>query len=166
MKSHSNLLGKLIQKQRFEYKKLTRRELAKMLGYSNLGRGIWQIEQIENGKMEKPLDTLVSRICEILEIPELDRKRCEFEEKKLLLEYRKTLSPFKPHISVRLGSCFGNNYAIPEEIRGVDGYISYSIGLAKTIKQTVRLWINRDLSYVVEPEGKYIIDRKYHGAES
>ncbi|HPY14324.1 MAG TPA: hypothetical protein PLW37_04335 [bacterium] len=163
MKSHSNLLGKLIQKQRFEYKKLTRKELAKMLGFSNLGRGIWQIEQIENGIIEEPL---ISRICDILEIPEFDRKRCGFEEKKLLLEYRKTLSPFKPHISVRLGSCFGKNYAIPEEISGVDGYISYSIGLAKTIKQTVRLWINRDLSYVVEPEGKYIIDRKYHGAES
>lgn len=151
MQNHSKILGALIQGQRFEFKRLTRKELAKMLGYSNLGRGIWQIEQIENGMIEEPL---VSRICELLDISELDRKRCELEEKKQLLEYRKSLPPFKPHISVRLGSCFGKNYAIPEEIRGVDGRISYAIGFAKTMKQTVHLWITRDLSYVVEPDGK------------
>ncbi|MDX9806824.1 MAG: hypothetical protein RBT87_13430 [bacterium] len=151
MQNHSKILGALIQKQRFEHKRLTRKEMAIMLGFKNLGRGIWQIERIENGMIEEPL---VSRICELLDIPELDRKRCEYEERKQLLEYRKSLPPFKPHISVRLGSCFGKNYAIPEEILGVDGHISYAIGFAKTMKQTVHLWITRDLSYVVEPDGK------------
>jgi len=161
MQNHSKILGCLIEKQRFKHKRLTRKALASLLGFKNLGRGIWKIERIENGEMEEPL---VSRICELLDISELDRKRCEKEEERLFLEYRKSLPPFKSHISMRLGSCSGKNFPIPGNITGTDGYISYAIGLAKNTKRTLHLWVNRDLSYVVEPDGKFMIDRKYYGS--
>jgi len=156
MQNHSKVLGNFIEKRRLEMR-LMRKDLARMLGFGNLGRGIYKIEQIEDGRME---ERLVSRICALLEITELDLKRCRKEEDRLLLEYKLSLPPFKPHISVRLGSCFGKNYAIPGNITGTDGYLCYALGLAKTTGQTMRLWITRDLSYAIEPGGKYKVVRQ------
>lgn len=160
MKFQSKVLGALIERQRFEHKRLTRKALASMLGFKDLGKGVWKIEQIERGKIEEPL---VSRICEILEISEFDRKRCQKEERDKMLAYRKTLPPFKPHISMRLGSCSGKIFAFPGHITDTGDMISYTIGMARSTKRTLRLWLDYDLSYVVEPDGKYMIDRKYYG---
>jgi len=72
MQNQSKILGCLIEKQRFEHKRLTRKALASMLGFRNLGKGVWKIEQIERGKIEEPL---VSRKLS----PRIDFKVIEFD---------------------------------------------------------------------------------------
>lgn len=81
------ILGCFIEKRRLEMR-FTRKHLAIMLGFKNLGRGIWLIDQIERGRND---EKLIPRICVLLEISELDLKRCQKEEEQLIREYRASL---------------------------------------------------------------------------
>ncbi|HDT11918.1 MAG TPA: XRE family transcriptional regulator, partial [bacterium] len=152
MEKHSKILGKFLEKRRRE-KGLTRKDVASGLGFSNLGKWIWRIEQMENGHFKNP--DFLSKVCDLLEVMELDLKRCEKEEEEKFRQYIDSLPPFKPHISMRMGSCSGKNFPIPEGITGIDGYLCYALGLVKSNGRTKWLWIDRDLSYEVHPDGKY-----------
>ena len=100
MRYQSKVLGNFIEKRRLQFR-LTRKELAKLLGYRNLGRGIWQIEQIERGIIREP----VSRIIELLKITGSELKYCSDEEIRLRNECRTALPAFSPHIVRRFTAC-------------------------------------------------------------
>lgn len=152
MQNHSKILGSLIERQRFNHKRLTRKDLSSLLGFKNLGKGISKIERIESGEMEEPL---VSRICELLDISELDRKRCEKEEERLFLEYRKSLPPFRPHIVIRYGPCIYVRTDIPSDVDPVN-YLAYTVALSKEKNLRMCLQVDYELRYWVNPDETHI----------
>lgn len=76
MQNHSKILGNLIEKQRFEHKRLTRKALASLLGFRDLGKGVWKIEQsvlakafrgelVEPDPNDEPAEILLKRILDV-----------------------------------------------------------------------------------------------------
>lgn len=146
---HSKILGNLIEKRRLQFR-LTRKALAKLLGYSNLGRGIWQIEQIESGKISEP----VTKIIEILKITASELKWCSDEEIRLKNEYRAAQPPFTPHIIRRFTAAVYSKIAVPDNIKPPD-LLNYASNLARELKSELCVRLNYDLCYWVEIDGSH-----------
>jgi len=129
--------------------RFTRKDLASKLGFKNLGRGIWLIDQIERGEND---ERLIPRICELLEITELDLKRCQNEEDRLIREYRASLPPFTPHIVRRFAACVYVKILIPDHIKPSD-LLNYATNLARELKSELCVRLNYDLCYWVRIDG-------------
>ena len=143
----SKILGNLIEKRRLQFR-LTRKALATLLGYSNLGRGIWVIEQIESGKITEP----VTNIIEILKITASELKWCSDEEIRIKNEYRAALPPFTPHIVRRFTACVYGKTPIPDHIKPSD-LLNYATTLARELKSELRVRLNYNQCYWVRIDG-------------
>jgi transcriptional regulator with XRE-family HTH domain len=151
MKKHSMILGKLLERRRGE-KGLTRKDVASGLGFSNLGKWIWRIEQMENGHFKNP--DFLSRVCDLLEVTELDLKRCEKEEEEKLRQYINSLPPFKPHIVRRFTACVYGKISVPDHIKPYD-LLNYASNLACELKSELCVRLNYDLCYWVGIDGSH-----------
>lgn len=150
------ILGNLIEKRRIEMR-FTRKDIAVMLGFKNLGRAIWLIDQIERGKN---YEKLIPRICELLKITELDLKRCETEEYRLIREYRASLPPFKPHIVIRYGACIYVKTAIPSNVDPLN-YLAYTVALSKEKNLEMCLQLSYELRCWVKPDETHSIGQGF-----
>lgn len=144
----SKILGNLIEKRRLQFR-LTRRDMAKLLGYKNFGRGIHVIEQIESGRITEP----VQKIIELLKITQEELKFCFYEETRLENEYRAALPPFRPHIVRRFTACAYGEISIPDHIKPPD-LLNYASDLARKLKSELCLRLNYNLCYWIGIDGK------------
>lgn len=144
----SKVLGNFIEKRRLQFR-LTRKELAKLLGYRNFGRGIWQIERIERGVIREP----VTKIIELLKIAESELKYCSDEEIRLRNEYRAALPPFSPQIVRRFTACVYGKISTPDNIKHAD-LLNYATTLALKLKTELCVRMNYDLCYWIGIDGK------------
>ena len=155
MKEYSKNFREFLEKRMVE-KGLKHEDVASRLGFKNFVTLMWRAVPIENGRIIR--SDLLSKLCKMLEVTELDLKRCEKEEAEKLAQYINSLPPLKPYISRHVGHCWGLKYAIPEYIPE-SGYIEYARMVSKVFNWKVELILRRGLSYEVYPDGKYSIKK-------
>jgi len=158
MNNQQFVFGKFVEKRRKEMD-LSRKDLAKLCGYSNLTKGIRRIKTIEEGQWLKPL---VLKVIDVLTITETEVKKCQEAEAVYIQNYIAGLPPFKPVLIHRILPGFyrrispGNN--INEE-----KMLQNAIALAKKLNAKMCLQCDYNRRYWIVPNGTYIVGKEMFG---
>jgi transcriptional regulator with XRE-family HTH domain len=144
-------LGKLLADKRKE-KGISKGQLAKNIGYSNISKGARKINELENGKM---IEQVFNSITDSLNIPNdeirqaIDRDKTEFD--KWLNE------PVHMKLVLRLMPAVYANQELPEDIKTEAQAKEYAERLAKRTKRKACLVLNRRWSYWISESGKGVM---------
>ncbi len=157
MVEHEFSLGALIAKKR-KLAGLTRKQLAEMCEYKNLGKGIRRIEEIEKGKV---IEEITAKIIKILDISDEDREICHQKDAELLIKTKRKLPPFKPYILRRLMAAIYQPIPVPDGLTN-DELITYSLKLCQKENLFMCLQLDYDLRYWMNPIGNFFVDRKFN----
>ena len=158
MLDHEFNLGKLITEKRMKAG-LSKKQVAEMCEYKNLGKGIRRIEEIEKGKV---IANITAKILIILDITDEEREICRQKDAELLIETKRKLPQFKPYIIRRLMATIYQPIPVPDD-KSKDELIEYTLKLSVEQNLFMCLQLDYDLRYWFNPNGMYFVDNKFNG---
>jgi len=131
-------------------RKLTTGQLARLAGYSNLGRGANRIHGFEAGGKIAP--DLLGKLAAILEINLEDVRRYAAEDYKEWLAWAN--EPIRPYLVLRWMACVYQRFELPENARSPEAAEAYAACLARERKLMVCLVQSRRLSVYFDNLGQ------------
>lgn len=149
LKPQELVFGRFLEQKRKDLQ-ITQRELAQMLGYKNITKGIRRITDIESGNMN---DTLISELMTLLKVSEQDRQSCQLAEDLVIMRQIRKLPPFKPKLIWRAISCVHISEPIPDYLESKSSKVTYAQNFAKAKHCHCRLELDYNLRYWISPDG-------------
>ena len=158
MDYQQKIFGKLLEKRRKE-KGLTKKELAIMLGYSNISKGIRRVDSIEDGEVIEPVTT---KIMEVFAVTQEERSECEQQQAAWLRNYIDSLPPLKPYIIMRIIPAFYVRVEVPQYL-SEEEMVKYAIEKASEHKKSLCLMYAREKRYWINENGVYHVGSEFGG---
>ena len=142
-------LGDAFKARRLD-RKLTTGQLARLAGYSNLGRGANRIHGFEAGG--KIARDLLGKLAAILEINPEDVRHYAAEDYKEWLAWAN--EPIRPYLVLRLMAAIYQPLELPDDALTPEAAEAYAARLARERKMMVCLVLSRRLSVYFDGSGK------------
>lgn len=137
-------------KERRAVLKLTQAQLAAMVGYSNITKGIRRISAIENGDTGTDL---TEKLMNCLGVSPAERQRCLDHEDNFRRQLIAKLPDFKPVLTWRAMACIYVPVEIPEDITRPQEMLAYAAELARSRHGNCCLELDYDLKYWISKNG-------------
>src|SRR5262245_8225332 len=131
-------------------RKLTTGQLARLVGYRNLGRGSNRIQRFEAGGKIAP--DLLGKLTEVLGIHAEDVRRYAAEDYKEWLAWAN--EPIRPYLVLRLMAAIYQPLELPDDALTPEAAEAYAARLARERKMMVCLVLSRRLSVYFDGSGK------------
>jgi len=150
-------LGKLVKQRRQELG-LSQKELAELLGYKKIVKGIRRIEQMERGRAAK---VVASKMMAVLGISEGERVAC-YEEDYRQMQAHFRANPIVPHLIVRLMAAVYCRREVPDGL-SEEELLDYVIEFSAESGFRCCLMCSHWLRFWVDPDGKWRRDETMGG---
>jgi hypothetical protein len=126
-------------------------QIARMLGYGNIGKGARRVQAFERtGEIHSQLFT---NLMAVLEIDEATVNRLR---QKDLEDWTKWANePIRPYLVVRLMAAVYSQVDLPDEVRSVEEAEQYASGFAKERRLHVCLVLSRRVSVYFADDGSF-----------
>lgn len=148
---NQELVFAIFLEQRRKSLQLTHKQLAQMLGYKNTNKGIRRIIAIEAGQMD---NTLVPKIMKVLDVSEVERRKCLLGEQLFKKQELKKLPTFEPKLIWRAMACIYIPQILPKYLTSKASMIVYSKDFARTRNAHCRLELDYDYRYYISKIGE------------
>jgi len=157
MKIEEKSLGKLVRQRRLQMG-LSQKELAELLGYKKVVKGIRRIEQMERGRAAK---VVVTKIMAALGITAEDRIAC-YEEDYRQMQAHCRANPLAPHLIVRLMAAVYCRREVPEGLTE-EALLDHVLEFSAESGFRCCLMCSHWLRFWVDPDGEWRRDETMGG---